>query len=179
MLRHDFLWRRYQEHASSLTDPHPSATVWHSSGRRPGPIELSSATQPHGEKPLYRNRVPAYVYTLPCGVDHTCRTFTRSEPDSDLHWFWCDRCADYTVVPVAELVEHRPNVGGTRPRPYGDGELARLMDTAILKDRVAAVLVHTWGSMPISAVMSECRASERLVCAVAADLGIYESALRA
>ena len=125
----------------------------------------------------YVSRVPAYAYELPCGTDHRHRTYTPSVPDEDgTHWLYCRRCSLSHGLPTDELVEHRPQVPGPRARVFGDGELVRQMDKAILKDRVAARMRKTWNTVPAAEMAAELGVPVHLVRTVAEDLGIYKSA---
>lgn len=127
---------------------------------------------------MYRDRVPTYVYPLPCGPAHHFRSYTPSQPDSDIHWFYCHRCRDYAAVLDTDVVEHRPERSVIDTRRLGDGELGRRMDKAILKDRVRPVLFRTWGTVSVATIALDLGVPQRLVRAVAEDMGVYRSALR-
>lgn len=128
---------------------------------------------------MYVERVPTYLYPLPCGPDHRFRTYTPSLPaDDGWHWFYCRRCPGYVCLDVPELVELRPLTPGERRRPWGEGELSRQMDKAVLRDRVLPVLRRTWGAVTVSILAEQYSMPERLVRSVAEDLGIYRSVLR-
>jgi hypothetical protein len=121
---------------------------------------------------MYYERLPTYVYPLPCG--HDIHSLTRSEPD-DLdgrHWFICRQCNRYAGLTPAQLDERPPrHPAGMR---MSDRQLAIRTDSAIARDRVAAYYAAVWSAVSVLDVASVLGVSVRHTQAVALDLGVYE-----
>lgn len=121
-----------------------------------------------------------YQYPLECG--HRFRSLTPSYPldlfgstefedteDQGAHWFFCTPCDKYRVVEASKLVTIRPRA--TVRRAWGEPELIRLTDQAIMKDRVARMLSRNVG-FSARRIADELGVPPRFVTYVATALGI-------
>lgn len=125
---------------------------------------------------MYYERLPAYVYELPCG--HTFRSLTRSEavtgepdePDAGdtedgAHWFFCGPCKGFQVVEPGDLIEHAPT--------KFPGNQAKVVDQGIRLDRIRAHYLRYWDSVGARDVAEAFSCSHSTVMRVASDLGVY------
>lgn len=125
---------------------------------------------------MYYERLPAYVYELPCG--HTFRSLTRSEAttgeldedevgdsENGAHWFFCGPCKGFQVVEPGELVEHAPT--------KFPGNQGKVVDQAVRLDRIRAHYLDVWDSETLDQVAERFHVGKQTAFKVASDLGVY------
>lgn len=121
---------------------------------------------------MYYERLPTYVYPLPCG--HEIRSLTPSVAD-DLdgrHWFICRPCGKYTGITPEALQEEPPrHPAGMR---MSDAQLVIRTDSAIARDRVAAYYMAVWDTVSLRDVATSLGVQFDHARHVARELGVYE-----
>lgn len=111
------------------------------------------------------------MITLPCG--YRFRSYTPSIPDRiGVHVFWCQRCSDWHFILDEALKVEKPRKPGAK-RSLGDSELAKSIDMAMLKDRVAEDLASTWGSVSAEEIAERHGVSPKRVYEVGVDIGLF------
>lgn len=121
----------------------------------------------------YQDKLPAYSYELPCG--HPFRSMSRSAPSDDgRHWFWCRHCHSYTALDDGHIGLYESPPRHPSGKRMSDAELARNIDLAIKRDRIAAYYRLHWANARILDVAKALGVSEKLVRPVAAALGVYD-----
>ena len=138
----------------------------------------------------YTLSVPMYVVTLPC--NHEFRSLTRvttNETDADafvitgeddpedITWLYCRTCRKDYAVQAWELEEYQDEPRDEfrseqfpNGRRLGEKRLQRMYDEAVVKTRIAAVLLKTQGSVSLPDVAANGGWSLRTTERVAKDL---------
>jgi len=116
----------------------------------------------------YTLALPMYVVTLPCG--HEFRSITRVttnmsdtdafdvDPDEDaedITWLYCRTCHQDYAVEGWELEEYQDEPQYANGKRLGEKALGRRYDEALVKNKVAAVLLKTQGSVPLAKVAAD------------------------
>ena len=120
----------------------------------------------------YIDRVPIFKYILSCS--HEFWTRVACTPDSEgVYWFYCHECHEFIGHSKAAVREVVP-LSSRGKRRLGATEVAALMDTAIVKDRIAKLMRrHHWDTSAEILAM-ELGVSAKLVRTVGQDIGCYD-----
>lgn len=109
----------------------------------------------------YTTAVPMYVVTLPC--NHEFRSATRvvtnmsdtsafgfdaDEDPEDITWLFCRTCDKNYAMEGWELEEYQAEPRDSAGRVIRESRLRKMFDEAVVRDRVASVLLRTQGHVP-------------------------------
>lgn len=128
----------------------------------------------------YINQVPTYKITMWCG--HVFRSTVPLVPlahdldqeedqDQGTAWLYCRTCKTYGEYSASDLEVVQQPPRDSAKRRISENRLAKLNDDAVIRDRVAAAIKSTMGTVPLDVIAANLGVSPRTVDNVSADLG--------
>lgn len=84
-----------------------------------------------------RGTTPVYTYERKCGHGPFVSTTLSRADDDGWHWFPCRECKVVTVLAGDELGDAVPHKVDRR---WGDGQIAKAVDQALIRERIVRML---------------------------------------